>query len=108
MKFLVYSTEDRSKYGFKIAKFDFKSGTKILNKTTGKIIVVTGVVNLETSEDIANTWMHRCMKRATDSSTLFFYASKFDKVEESKIKREFDTRELATEAALERIMNKLF
>ena len=43
---MIYTSEDGKTYGYKPVKFDFKMGTKTLNKETGKIAIVEGIYDL--------------------------------------------------------------
>ena len=45
-KVMIYLNEDFTRFGYKPSKFDFKTGTKLLNKESGKKMVVLQVVDL--------------------------------------------------------------
>lgn len=45
-KIMIYQGEKNDFFGYKPTKFDFKKGTKVLLKESGKAIVVTAVFDL--------------------------------------------------------------
>lgn len=46
-KVMIYMSEDQSSYGYKVVKFNFAEGTKVVNRETSKVMVSLGTFELD-------------------------------------------------------------